>query len=151
MIIDRLEHAAEYESMVPGITAAYERIKELEQAGKLQDGKYELPGKDYFFVQSGETKSMDVGMFEAHRKFLDVQIILEGAEELAWEELTRLTTGTPYDEERDIEFLEGRKEHHLLVSEGMFYVVFPHDAHKPGSHTNQKYHFRKAVVKLAVR
>ena len=101
-------------------------------------------------VQTGETKPLLEGTFEAHRKYVDVQILVEGKEEIAWSDVSDLKISIPYDLKKDAERLDGDKDHHILIKEGMFYMAFPNDGHKPVSHTQKKHTFTKIVMKLPV-
>lgn len=146
MIVDRLENILFYEKLLPNVAAGMKKVNELD---KLEVGRYEFDG-GYFMVQKGETKPMDEGTYEAHRKYIDVQIVVEGSEEMAWKPLNELTSVIPYNPEKDAERFDGTKEHVLLVSAGMFYAAFPEDGHKPVSHTKEKQSFTKIVMKLPV-
>ena len=96
------------------------------------------------------TKPLEEGTFEAHRRFIDLQVLLDGAEEIAWQELGDTSCAVAYDEASDKERLDGSTEHHLLVTTGMFWVAFPHDAHKAISHVGEPHSFRKIVMKVPV-
>lgn len=144
MIIDRIENIKYYESLLPGLNHG---LKVLEQLTSQASGRYEFDG-GFLMIQEGSTKPMSEGTFEAHRKYVDVQIMLQGCEELAWEEYHKLVTAIPYNEEKDQERLDGAKNHKILISEGMFFAAFPQDGHKAVSHTNEQHHYRKAVMKL---
>ena len=101
MIIDHIKHIGFYEPMAAGITGAWNAIQAmLQEKGELPDGRYELK-RGFFKVQRGETKPLSEGTFESHRKYIDVQILLEGQEEMAWMELDNLTEAIPYDAEKD--------------------------------------------------
>jgi biofilm protein TabA len=144
MIIDSIDNILMYEPIAKGLKVGVQTMSEMTS---LQEGRYEFEG-GFFTVQSGETKSLNEGSFEAHRKYIDVQILLEGCEELAWSDICNLETMIPYHAETDIERLDGKKDHHILISKGMFYIVFPHDGHKAVSHTEEKHKFKKIVMKL---
>ena len=144
MIVDRTENILFYEKLLPNIAAGMEKVKELKT---LEVGRYEFDG-GYFMIQKGETKPMDEGTYEAHRNYIDVQIIVEGSEEMAWRPLCELTSVIPYNPEKDAERLDGPKDHVLWISEGMFYAAFPEDGHKPVSHTKKQQSFTKIVMKL---
>ena len=146
MIVDKIDNLLFYKSMVNNLEAGVESIKQLEI---LEVGKYPFEG-GFFMVQKGETKPMEEGTFEAHRKFVDVQIVVDGAEEVAWKDLAELETVIEYDEVKDAERLNGDKSNSMLISKGMFYIAFPHDGHKPVSHTREKFDFTKIVMKLPV-
>lgn len=144
MIVDSIENILFYEKMLPNVAAGMKKVKELKT---LETGKYEFEG-GYFMIQKGETKPMDEGTYEAHRKYIDVQIVVEGSEEVAWSPLDKLTSAIPYDPQKDAERLDGPKEHILSVTAGMFYAAYPKDGHKPVSHTSEKQSFTKIVMKL---
>lgn len=146
MIVDKLSNIMFYEPLLKNLAAGLEAVKNLKSH---EVGKYTFEG-GYFMVQEGETKPMEEGTFEAHRSYIDVQIILEGCEEIAWADIKDLETETPYDPQKDAERFNGDKSHHILISEGMFYAAFPHDGHKPVSHTEKKQKFKKIVMKLPV-
>lgn len=147
MIIDHIDNIMFYESLLPNLAAGMKAIEALESR---EVGRYEFEG-GYFMIQQGVTKPLEEGTFEAHRKYIDVQIILDGAEELAWDKLENLTTVIPYNPEKDAERLDGAKDHVMLISKGMFYAAYPHDGHKPVSHTTEQHSFLKVVLKLPVQ
>ena len=146
MVIDKTENILFYTSMVPALRAGMEAVKAIQ---KLEPGKYKFDG-GFFNVQTGGTKPMDEGTFEAHRRYIDVQIVAEGCEELAWADVSDLKTVIPYDKDKDAERLEGATGNHIRVDKGMFYIAFPHDGHKPVSHTDEPHSFTKIVMKIPV-
>ena len=105
----------------------------------------------FLLVQEGTTMPLEEGTFEAHRKFIDVQFVIEGCEEIAWQEYDELSCAIAYDETTDKERLDGSRAHHMLVSEGMFWAAFPRDGHKAISHVDEPHSYRKVVMKLPVR
>ncbi|MDO4299047.1 MAG: YhcH/YjgK/YiaL family protein [Lachnospiraceae bacterium] len=147
MIIDQLDNILFYEKMLPNLANGMAKVTELGAAPEV--GRYEFEG-GYLMVQKGETKPLDEGTFEAHRKYIDVQILLEGCEEVAWKPLSELTSVIPYDEAKDAERFDGTKENTMLISGGMFYAAYPKDGHKPVSHSKEKHTFTKIVMKLPV-
>lgn len=146
MIIDKIEHIMLYEPLLKNLKNGVEAIRSLTE---LEIGRYEFDG-GFFLIQKGSTKPLDEGTFEAHRKYVDVQILLEGSEELAWSDVQDLKTELAYDSVKDAERLSGNFEHVICISKGMFYAVFPHDGHKPVSHTKEQRTFTKIVMKLPV-
>jgi len=147
MIVDKLKNIEFYQSMIPNLNKGLEAIKD--QMGRMETGRYEFNG-GFFMVQKGETKPMAEGLFEAHRKFIDIQIVVAGDEEISWVELEDSIEKTPYDEVKDVAYYEASERHSLYVSEGMFYVVFPQDGHKAIRHTSNAHKFEKIVLKMPV-
>ncbi|KIR01447.1 hypothetical protein P261_00261 [Lachnospiraceae bacterium TWA4] len=81
-------------------------------------------------------------------KYMDVQIVLEGCEEMAWAPLSELKEAIPYDELKDAARYDGERTHHMLITEGMFYVAFPEDGHKAISHIDTPHTYKKCVMKV---
>ena len=146
MIIDHIENIMFYEALLPNLANGMKALNALE---KREVGRYEFDG-GYFMIQKGVTKPMEEGTYEAHRKYIDVQIVLEGSEELAWKKYDDLTCAIPYNPEKDQERLDGPKDNVMRISEGMFYAAFPKDGHKAISHTKEQQSYVKCVMKLPV-
>lgn len=147
MIVDLWRNISKYEGQLKNLDAAIRAIEALEEK---KVGRYEFEG-GFFMIQEGDTRFVDDGEFEAHRKYLDIQYITGGCEEMAWADIDDVKETVPFDEGKDIGFYGGDRSHHMLISPGMFYVVFPHDAHEPCIHTgDQPHHYNKIVIKLPV-
>ncbi len=146
MIIDHIDHIMNYEPLLPNLRSGLEKIRSLTE---FQVGRYEFQG-GYFMIQKGVTRPILEGTFESHQKYIDVQILIEGSEEMAWEELGKLQTVIPYDVQKDVQRLIGTRDHVMQITKGMFYVAFPQDGHQPVAHTKEQQSFTKIVMKLPV-
>ncbi len=146
MIIDKTEKLLFYDKMLPNLKNGLEKLKEINQD---VEGRHEFEG-GFLMIQKGETKHLNEGTFEAHRKYIDVQIVLEGSEVISWANLAELTTAIEYDGEKDAERLDGERKHNILIDKGMFYAMFPEDGHKALGHLEEKYTYTKCVMKLAI-
>ncbi len=146
MILDKTENLLFYDKMVPSLKNG---VTKLNQISQNEEGRYEFDG-GYLMIQKGETKPLSEGTFEAHKKYIDVQIVLEGCEEISWANIKDLETVIEYDNIKDVERLDGERKHNVFVEDGMFYIMFPSDCHKPISHTNQQYKYTKCVMKLLI-
>lgn len=147
MIIDDFKHIELYTSMLPNLKQGLAAIREEQEKGCLQEGTYSFDG-GFFKVQKGVTRAFTEGTFEAHKKYIDVQILLEGSEEIAWKELGELTEAIPYDDSKDAARYNGTFEHSILITKGMFWAAFPHDGHKAISHSAEQHNFTKIILKL---
>lgn len=88
--------------------------------------------------------------FETHRKYIDVQAILEGEESMEIADLGRLTLDVPYDAERDlIKYQDYAPTSVLRARAGEVMVFFPVDGHLSRAVT-QPVLVRKTVVKVPV-
>ena len=146
MIVDMFSNLIFYKSMIKNLEKGIEAIKKQE---KLEVGRYEFDG-GFFMIQNGFTKPMEEGTFEAHRKYVDIQIVVEGSEDVAWADLSDLKEETAYNEEKDAARFTGVTDHIFHVTTGMCYVAFPHDGHKPVRHVKNQQTYTKIVMKLPI-
>ena len=146
MIIDLWENIGNYSNLIPNLPKGIAAVNKLES---LEVGRYEFDG-GFFMVQKGSTKPMEEGYFEAHRNYIDVQIVVEGSEEVAWEHISKLNEEIPYNEEKDALYLSGDTDCRFSVKAGMCYIAFPDDGHRPVRHVNEPHEFVKIVLKLPI-
>ena len=111
------------------------------------DGKVMLENGAFYSVQTATLKSAEGRLFEAHRKYIDIQYVLSGKEKIEYCDLAMLTEKVAYSEERDYIGLEGRGSV-LTLNEGDFAVFTPTDGHLPciGEGT-----VKKIVIKVPVK
>lgn len=110
--------------------------------------KFDFPG-GYLLLQEGETKGVDEGDYEAHRRYLDVQVLLEGEETVVWSDISTLCLRVPYDTETDKAMYTG-EGCSMTLRPGMCYVCWPEDGHKACRHIGVATYYRKAVIKLSI-
>ena len=129
MIIDRLERAASYFALGNRIERALRYLQSVDPE-TLLPGRHELDGDRLFaIIQEYETKPLEKGFWETHRRYIDVQFVAKGVERIGWTEAEVLTEG-PYDENKDLIILQG-KGNFLTVRPGTFLILGPRDAHMP--------------------
>jgi YhcH/YjgK/YiaL family protein len=150
MIIDRLERASLYQGVHKRLAAAFDYLRKTD-LGKVEPGTHEIEGrKVYVMAQQYETKPMEKGRWEAHRKYIDVQYVYQGVERFGYANLLELKPGN-YDEAKDFLSLEGEgKGDFFLVRQGTFVILFPQDGHMPGMSVSTPQPVRKFVVKVAL-
>jgi YhcH/YjgK/YiaL family protein len=118
---------------------------------RLPLGKTPIDGDQIFaLVQDNTTKPKAEGVWEAHRKYIDVQFVAAGVEQMGWAKVDTLTVKKPYDADADYALFDGPGDF-LTVPAGSFTIFFPQDGHIPGVAVNdQPSAVRKIVVKVAV-
>jgi YhcH/YjgK/YiaL family protein len=85
---------------------------------------------------------------EAHRKYIDIQLLVAGTEEIGWRELGDCRqVDEAYDEARDIMFFADRPDAWINLPPGKFMIFYPQDAHAPLAAEGDNV---KAVIKVAV-
>ncbi len=110
--------------------------------------KYILDERIYANVEEYTTK--EVGYFEAHKKYIDVQLLLKGEEIIEHTKVDGLKIKDEYDPTRDIEFFfDGSSViTPIRLQQGLFTVLYPHEAHKPQIKFNTPQKVKKVVVKI---
>ncbi len=100
---------------------------------KMPLGKYEIDGKNLFFeISNCNLRAKQNAPLEAHKKYADLQLILDGAETFGLSDTNVCrSVKTPYNLEKDIEFFEDAPEQYKTLSAGEFMVFFPENAHAP--------------------
>jgi YhcH/YjgK/YiaL family protein len=134
----------------------YEADKRLAQAiaflerpdlKTLAGGRHEIDGDAvYALVQRYTSKSAGSGRWEAHQRYADVQVVLEGTERIGYGQMTRFARGT-YDPAKDIEFLTGDGSFMELAA-GDFVVLWPGEVHMPGMAAGAPAPVTKIVIKI---
>lgn len=115
----------------------------------METGRYDLAYGCYVNLDEYETRENFI--FEAHRKYIDVQILVGGEEKILCAPISCGKEKVPFDEEKDIAFYTCRSNTYSEVSlePGMAVVLFPEDMHAP-CNWNTKRKNRKIVFKIPV-
>ena len=115
---------------------SFEELKEMDFAPlDLRFGEY-------------ETKPQEEIPFEAHKRYWDLQLVLEGEELLGYAPLAELTETVAYAEKDDIAFYRGEGQN-VKLSREMAVLLAPWDGHRPGANGGDTpCKIKKIVVKL---
>lgn len=152
MILDSLRHWTRYLSLGSGIRSALEYLHGSD-FDRLDNGRYNLDGDQvYAIVNRYQTKPLTDAVWEAHRKYIDVQFVVRGTERLGYIPLDRAPEiVTPYDFQRDVT-LYAPGDDMLRFSAGQFAILYPDDIHAPGLACDLQTpsEVLKVVVKVAV-
>ncbi|MCB2156599.1 YhcH/YjgK/YiaL family protein [bacterium] len=151
MIFDVMENGPKYVPAGSRLARAFEfLLNELDP--NAPDGRIDVVGDEVFaLVQSYPPKPEADCRFEAHRKYIDIQVVLGGAEAMGWAPAEGLKVETPYDAETDVGFFQKPEAYTLLNGlPQMFALFYPHDAHMPQVRIPQSEIVRKVVMKVLV-
>ena len=148
MIYDKFENAGIYFEENSLLYKAISYAKSFDRS--TPDGRYEIEGDDMFsLVMTYDTCPADENRFEAHKKYIDVQVILSGEETIGFTLENNLASIKAYSEQNDVEFFKSPENSSVLVMEpGYFAVFYPHDVHRPNCNLRAEKNNRKVVVKV---
>ena len=148
MIIDRIDNAHLYYAIHSKFKRAFDYIHEINIA-TIPAGKYEIDGENmYAMVQEYNTKLKEQGFWEAHRRYIDLQYVVQGAEGIGYANISQLQQGE-YDTSKDFLPLQGDGDLFTLQSR-CFVLLLPEDAHMPGMSIGSPAPVKKIVIKIAV-
>ena len=143
MIICFWNDIKRYTSVIPYLQEAVDFVSVLKSC---EPGTYPLQhGK--VMVQKGTTKPLENVKAEAHKKYLDIQLVLEGKECCGWAKTEDLQLVGEFDVEKDCGFYEGDMMY-FEITPGVCYVLYPEDAHAPCRHLTTATEYTKLVIKL---
>ncbi len=118
---------------------------------ELPLGKQELEGEHVFvIVQEYFGKAKPDALYESHKKYIDIQYVIEGEEIMGLATLDKVTVKEPYNEEKDIAFYDFDGGDYLKATPENFFLFFPEDVHRPSIATSDSIQIRKIVVKILI-
>ena len=148
MIFDTLKNVDNYK----GLGRVYDALKFLSETdfSKIELGRYELDGDNIFYMVQSYDTDPDKTISEAHKKYIDIQYMVEGEEIIGVADISEDKELTEAKEENDVWFYDCKTEP-LVLSTGKYMVLYPNDLHCPGVATNgTAMTCRKVVVKVKV-
>jgi YhcH/YjgK/YiaL family protein len=148
MILDSLKNASASEKLHPLFKQAFDYIL-ANDLSKIEPGKIILDGdKLYISVMEIDGKTPEIAKMEAHKKYIDIQVVLAGQESMGWTAIEHCTHEMDaYNPEKDIIFYTNKPTTYITVNPGQFAVFYPEDGHAPAIGKGK---IKKAVVKVLV-
>ena len=148
MILDSLENSQQYYALHPLFEKAFDFIRRTDFT-EMPEGKIETNDpRLYFSIARFRGKDPQDATLESHKKFIDIQAPLVGAESIGWKAGDELMIiSEAYDEKKDIMFYHDFPTTYSKLYPGQFAVYFPEDGHAPGIGQGD---IRKVIAKIAV-
>lgn len=116
----------------------------------LPVGKYTIEGTAATVaVTDNPTKEYEKTSWESHRKFIDLQYVITGAEKMATAPIVDLKVTEPYLDAKDVAHYEGTGTQYE-ARQGTFFLFFPTDGHRVNIRVDGVEHDKKIVIKIPV-
>lgn len=150
MIFDTLKNCESYYGINKNMEKAFDFIKKA-VSENFPAGKYEIDGDNvYASVQEYVTADEKEKKFEGHRKYLDIQYIVSGVENMRVSDISKMKSMIAYSDEKDVEFYENTDSFiNADVGDGEYAIFLPQDIHKPGLNSKSGANsIKKVLVKI---
>jgi YhcH/YjgK/YiaL family protein len=148
MIYDTFDRIERYFPISGELRKGLEYLRNTDFS-KLPDGRYEIDGERvYASVSTYETKAANETP-EAHRRYADIQFLIEGRELVGVAPLSEMREEVEARSADDIWFYHGETER-LTLTGRRFLVLFPEDAHAPCIADGTVSTVHKCVVKVQI-
>ncbi|MBQ4122525.1 YhcH/YjgK/YiaL family protein [bacterium] len=145
MIIDALTNSEKYTNLHKDFKLVFDFLK-THNINEMKCGRHELRSNEVFFnLQEYETKPIQ--KLEAHKKYIDIQVVASGEEYMGYTNIDNTTISEDYDNERDVVFLDGNVDK-LKADNKTFLIFYPEDAHMPALSINEPKYVKKAIFKI---
>ena len=149
MILDSLKNRALYESLHPRFKCVFDYIESHDLAS-MECGRHDIDGDNIFVnVQELELKPQSEARLELHRRYIDIQLLLRGDEELfGWSEIGDCHKAeAEFDTQKDVQFFTDTPQCFYSLRVGQFTILYPEDGHAP---MLGKGAVKKCIFKIAI-
>ncbi len=119
---------------------------------KLEQGKHVVNDWLYINVQEYMTKNISDCKYESHKKYIDIQMMINGIEAIETSDINKLELETEYNEESDVMFWKKKSNQMRTVITNKSYVIlYPQNAHMPCIAVDKPVKVKKLVAKVLIQ
>jgi YhcH/YjgK/YiaL family protein len=137
VILDRLDNAVLYRPLGERIALAFDYLRKTDFVN-TPAGRYKIQGDQVIALVLRYLPKPADGevVWESHRRYLDIQYVVEGVDWMGYAPLRDDTVVTrPYNDQEDALFYAAKGSLFRLAA-GDFAIFFPNDIHAPGLAAN---------------
>lgn len=150
MIFGNISHEKTYSNLDKDLLECFKYAKENSLID-YEKGTYIIDGEDIFVnIVRYETFEKEERFWEAHKKYIDIHLMLDGCERIDLNFIENLNQ-REYEEEGDFLPLDGEPNGYIELRKGDFLVCYPEDAHMTAIKVNEKENIKKAIFKVIIR
>jgi len=114
---------------------------------ELCNPRYEINDTTFALISEYNTKNISESFIEYHKKYIDIQIVLKGKEQLGFCDFESAKSLT-FDDEKEFGKLEGVQEF-VKLEYPKFAILFPYEGHTPQlNFLDSSEHVKKMVIKV---
>ena len=148
MIYDKIENLSVYFDENSKFAKVEPELKKFLD-NPFNEGKIEIDGDNMWCNVAHYTVNPDNPLkYEAHREYADVQIMVDGEENIGWANTKECNITEDFKEGCDIAFMDAPNGQLFALRKGYFMVFFPEDAHAPCRKSENSDFAHKLVFKV---
>ncbi|MBV8251254.1 MAG: YhcH/YjgK/YiaL family protein [Chitinophaga sp.] len=150
MILDTLDRATLYHVLGAKFEKAFDYLRQTDFS-KVEKGKYEIDGTHIFAIVNEYDTIEEAGeQMEAHRKYIDIQYVVNGEERIGHDFLGDKSPSKAYSETEDYMLFAEKPAFYTHLKAGQFAIFFPTDLHMPNLRIAVPVAVKKVVIKISV-
>ncbi|HOD54085.1 MAG TPA: YhcH/YjgK/YiaL family protein [Candidatus Cloacimonadota bacterium] len=128
MIFDHISQFKQYISVHPLFRFVNDYISQTDLSS-IPEGKHDIGHGITLGINEYMTRTVEESFIECHRKYIDIQMITCGSEQIGILPIKEAFQ-FPYDEEKDFQKLQGITDF-ISLKPSYFMIFFPQDGHMP--------------------
>lgn len=150
MIYDHIKNISQYKGISKSLDLGLDFIASVDNS--LNCGVHYLDSQVKAIISEYKTHFVNEKGYEAHRKYIDIQIPINGIERVRYKPIEFLCETTEYNAENDFILFSciGDSVADFIIGDGYFLVLFPDDGHMPQICVNQPEFIKKITIKVPV-
>lgn len=149
MIFGNVENLREYPFLEEQVRECFAYAKEHDLAA-YEKGSHVIDGDRLFVnIVEYETVAASERFWEAHKRYLDVHLMLSGTEQIDLNFLQNMAL-LPYVEKDDFLPMKGEKNSSVVLGAGDFLICYPSDAHRTAVAAGESQNIKKAIFKVRI-
>ncbi|HSU52098.1 MAG TPA: YhcH/YjgK/YiaL family protein [Segetibacter sp.] len=114
----------------------------------IAKGKYPIDGDNvYASVTMDSTKDFNKTNWESHRKYIDLQYIIDGEEKIGVAPIAEAKVTNEYNEKKEVANYTAEGKFYS-AKPGTFFLFFPSDVHRPSVTPGGNKPVKKIVIKI---
>lgn len=145
--VNAVEFYRQYHASKAAWDKAFAFLADPKTAG-LAPGKYPIDGDlVYASITEAPGKTLEQATWESHRRYIDLQYVIDGKEQISVTPIAAATVTHAYDSTRDAaNYTATGKDY--IAAPGTFYLFFPGDVHRPNVKVPGFDIVKKIVIKI---
>ena len=150
MIFGNINNLSEFPFLEEQVKECFEYAKTHDLAS-FEKGSHEIDG-DRLFVNIVEytTTTPEERFWEAHKKYLDVHVMLRGTEQIDLNFIQNMKLNE-FVEKDDFLPMDGNKNSSVVLTDGDFLICYPSDGHRTAVQAGDKPEtIKKAIFKVRI-